>query len=361
MRPSISQLMWTSPDLPMSPAFHRMSFALFRTDGDTGRIIAHRTPDRPMVCLGHYIHETLALDHEAVTYMTQSLGGSAPLFVLTRTGIGLLSSRYSLTAGLGLYLHIHTRPVAAARLINSGVLGSPEGTGFLVSKGIRDLGSAVTSRDERSYPALLTAWEAVRAGANEVFSVDVAGCLTLSDLKAGISAMADFVGCGVSFTLPKISDCRGDPRNARIRCYRPRALEAILFCLLSEVRDRSETRHGVFRLDPPSREEGGLSLTLRYPLHPGETPESKEFYGQVHRHLMGLAETWGLDLYAPTRLLRPGDPDGLPEVTVSLNWLLDPAVLSSSDIKARLSLARDEGGREGEPPRVGETPWDDGF
>lgn len=361
MRPSISQLMWTRPDLPMAPSFHRMSFALFRTDADVGRIIALRTPDRPMMGLGHCIQDALALDHEAVAYMTNPLGGKAPLFVLTRTGIGLLSSRYRLAAGLGLYLHIHTKPASAARLINSGVLGSPDGTAFSVSEEIRGLGDAVTRRDESSYPALLAAWEAVQAGEKDVFPVDGAGNLSLSRLKEGIAAMAGFVGCDVSFTLPKDAYRRGDPRNARVKCYRPRALEALLLCLLSEVRDRSETRCGVFRLEPPLREGAGLSLTLHYPLYPEETPESAAFYDSVHHYLTSVGEAWGLELYAPSRLLPPREPGGLPEVKVTLDWLLDPAVLSTSDIKSRLTLAREKEGREGEPSQAEEILWSDSF
>lgn len=351
----------------MASSFCRMSFALLRADGDVGRIIAARTPDREMLGIGQRIQDRLDLCPEALAHLTCPYGGEAPLFVLTRAGIGILSSRYRLTAGLGLYLHIHTKPISAARLINRGVLGVPDGTAFSVSEEIRKMGDKVTARDESSYPALLTAWEAVQAGRNGLFAMEDTARGTVYDtdqlslyrLREGIGRLADFVGCGVTFTLPKDPDYRGDPRNARVKCYRPRALEALLLCLLSEVRDRSATRRGVFRLAPPSREGAGLSLTLRYPLYPEESAETSEFYDRVHGCLAGVAETWGMDLYAPTRLLRHGD--GLPEVTVTLDWLMDPAALSSSDIKSRLTLMRDGSSREGEPTLVEETPWDDGF
>ena len=102
MRPSIARRMWTQPDLPMAFSFRRMSFALFRTNGDVGRIMAVRTPDREMLGMGQRIQDQLALCPDALAYMTRPYGGEAPLFVLTRTGIGVLSSRYRLAAGLGL-------------------------------------------------------------------------------------------------------------------------------------------------------------------------------------------------------------------------------------------------------------------
>jgi len=361
MRPSISKRMWTQPDLPMAAPFCRMSFALFRTGGDVGRIIAARTPDREMLGIGQRIQDQLALCPDALAYMTRPYGGEAPLFVLARTGIGVLSSRYRLAAGLGLYLHIHTKPDAAARLINRGVLGTPDGTAFSVTEEIRQMGDTVTARDEPSYSPLLEAWEAVRLGKDGVFTVDGAGSLPLYRLREGIAKLADFVGCGLTFTLPKETRGQGDPRGASVRCYRPAAFEAVLLCLLAEVRERSATHCGVCRLDPYPHGREGLALTLRYPLYPHETPDGADFARGVHDYLTAVGETWGLDLYAPVRLTPSHEAEGLSDVTVALDWLLDPAVLATSDIKARLALARDRSDREAEPIGVEEIPWDDGF
>ena len=74
-----------------------------------------------------------------------------------------------------------------------------------------------------------------------------------------------------------------------------------------------------------------------------------------------MGETWGLDLYAPARLTPSREVNGLSDVTVTLDWLLDPAALATSDIKARLALARDRSDREAEPTEAEEIPWDDGF
>ena len=361
MRPSIAKRMWTQPDLPMAPAFHRMSYALFRTDGDVGRVVAARTPHREMLSVGHRIQDSLAFCPDALAHMTNTYGGGAPLFILTRAGIGLLSSRYRLGAGLGLYLHIHTGPASAARLINSGALGDPMNVDFSVSEEILALGDKATFRDEDSYPALLEAWEAVRRGSDGVFSVDASGNLPLRRLRDGIASLAEFAGCGLTFTLPKEAASRDDLRFARVKCYRPGVLEALLLCLLSEVRDRSATRCGTCCLDPYPHGGEGLTLTLRYPLYPHETPESAEMYDTVHSYLTGVGETWGLDLYPSPRLLPPREPHGLPEVAVNLDWLLDPSALSTSDIKSCLTLARAEESREEYLNPEGEILWDDAF
>jgi hypothetical protein len=338
-----------------------MSFALFRTEGDVGRIVAARTPDREMLGVGQRVQDQLELCPEALAFMARPCGRETLLFTLTRAGIGILSSRYRLSAGLGLYLHIHTKPASAARLINSGVLGAPDEIAFSVTEEIRGMGTRVTARDESSYPALLTAWEAVRMGRDGVFPVDGAGGLPLYRLREGIGRLADFVGCGVTFTLPKEAYGHGDPRGAMVKCYRPKALEAILLCLLSEVRERSATHGGVCRLDPYPHGREGLALTLRYPLYPHETSEEASLARGVHDYLTAVGETWGLELYVPSRPAPSREVDGLFDVNVALDWLLDPAALSSSDIKARLSLARDGGGREGEPTCVEEILWEDGF
>ena len=361
MRPSIARRMWTQPDLPMAPEFHRMSYALFRTDGDVGRVVAARTPHREMLSVGHRIQDSLAFCSDALAHMTNNYGDTTPLFILTRAGIGILSSRYHLGAGMGLYLHIHTQPASAARLINSGALGTPRDAAFSASEEIRALGDKVTSRDEGSYPALLEAWEAVRRGTNGVFGPDSGEGLPLRRLRDGIASLAEFAGCGLSFTLPKEAASREELRLARVPCYRPAVLESLLLCLLSEVRDRSATRCGTCCLDPYPHGGEGLALTLRYPLYPREAPETAALYDSIHSCLTGVGETWGLDLYPSPRPLRPREPNGLPEVMVSLDWLLDPSALSTSDIKSRPVLARAEEGRE-ETPRFGdEIPWDDAF
>lgn len=341
MRPSGVKRLWTHPELPMPLEFCRMSYVLFRVDGDVGRVVAARTPDDRFLRVGDHVQDRLTFCGDALSYMTRRHDHVPPLFIRTDRGIGLLSGRYHLSAGLGLYLHIHTRPAAAMRLINAGALGC-DGE-FAVSREICEQVGRPTARDGRSYPALLEAWRAVAAAPREVFVTDLDGGISLGDLRNGIAKLASFVGVEVVFTVRKEQGRNPVSPYARVKCYRPLLLEGMLLCLLSEMRARSATGAGVCRLELPSESREGLSLTLHYPLNPREKPETAQAYEGIHGCLGGIGETGGLDLYAPTRLLPPRDPNGLPEAAVTLDWLLDPSALSSSDIKARLTLARIEG------------------
>lgn len=323
--------------------YYRMSYVLFRVDGDVGRVVAARTPDDRFLRVGDYVQDRLAFCGDALSYVTRRHDNAPPLFIRTDCGIGLLSGRYHLSAGLGLYLHIHTRPSSAARLINGGALGR-DGD-FTVSGELRGQSGRPTVRDGHSYSALLEAWRAVASAPLTVFPVDSDGEISLSGLRSGISKLAAFVGCEIAFTVRKEQGTKPVSPYARVKCYRPLLLEGVLLCLLSEMRERSAAGAGVCRLEPPSENREGLSLTLRYPLRTREKPGTAEAYGEAHRCLAVIGETGGLDLFAPTHLLPPRDPNGLPEAAVTLDWLLNPSALSSSDIKARLTLARADGER----------------
>lgn len=363
MRPSNKQRLWSDPVLPMNPAFRRMSYALFRLDGDTGRVVAIRTPEETLLRVGDRIQDRFALDDEALDYIAAYHGNEAPLFVLTTAGIGLLWNRYALSAGLGLYLHIHAKPSSVSRLMNRGVLGDPSEGRFSVSEAVHAYGNRISSRDETSYLALTEAWDAVQEGETSLFLPDNTGYLSLHQLRDGIHALAEFAGCSLRFTLPKgFSQGEGAEllRYARVKCYRPRVLEAILLCLLSEVRERSCNGGGVCRLEPHPRDGERLAFTIHYPKRADETPEdalSGEQYDTLHSYLERVGETCGMDLYASREpvVLRGGT--GIPEMMVTLDWMLDPSVLSTSDLKARLALARETENREARSTEMEEEEW----
>ena len=338
MRPSGVKRLWTHPELFMPAEYSRMSYVLFRVDGDLGRVVAARTPDDHLVKVGDYIQDRLGFCDDAMAYLAHRHDHTPPLFIRTDLGIGILVGRYHLSAGLGLYLHIHTRPAAAVRLINSGALGTD--AAFTVSREIRDAIGRPTARDGRSYPALLEAWRGVSGAPSDLFSVSCDGDVTLIDLRDGIAKLAAFAGCAVRFTTRRERGAEPLSPYTRVKCYRPLLMEGILLCLLSEMRERSAAGGGVCRLEMPSDGREGLSLSLRYPLLPRGSSVTKELYDAVHGYLAGIGEAWGLDFYAPICPLMPRVLDGAPEMFLSLDWLLDPSALSTSDIKARLILSR---------------------
>ena len=357
MRSTGVKRLWTHPEISMPSEYSRMSYALFRTDGDVGRVVAARAPDDRFLRVGDYIQDSLSFCDDAMAWLNCRHDSSPPLFILTDAGIGILSGKYRLSVGLGLYLHIHTRPSAAARLINNGTLGR-DGR-FAVSSEIRARGDKLTPRDSRSYPALLEAWQTVRSAPDRVFETTPDGSLTLHALRRGMAELASFAGCDLTFT---VATRRGAPPVSpytRVKCYRPLLPEALLLCLLSEMRARAATGSGVCRLEPHPNGGEGLALTLRYQLS-REVLGTAEMYDGIHSLLSDMGETWGLDLYVfdPS----PRDSEGSPEMAVTLDWLLDPSALATSDIKAHLALVREKepsAARRGDDLQTVEEPFEE--
>lgn len=356
MKHTASYDQWTDPLLPMSSAYHRMSYALYRFDSDFGRVVATRNPQRSLLAEGDYIQDRLELSDEAIAYMTDRYYARAPLFVLTKAGIGLLSNRYGLTAGMGLYLHIHTRPDSAARLINSGALGYGNGVDFEVSRQIEAYGAVPLPKDESAYPALLDAWQAVRASAEPLFKTDGEGGISLDSLRRGLQRLSAFVGVELAFTLRKPSVGRIPDPMTRVKCYRPLLAEGLLLYLLTEMRSNSATRGGVCRFElPEERGRDGMALTLHYPVDPA-VGSSDDWHRRVwHSHVARIGELGGLAVWFPHEPLLPRADGGFPEWAVTLDQLLDPSVLASSDLKAPIRL--DYGEEERRLPAGDEVPF----
>ena len=331
MKPSATQKLWTDPTLPLSPDFFSMSFALFRTDNDFGRVVAARVPDINTVQVGDNLLDCLELSEEALAYISEKRETTRPLLVMTKLGLGILWSRYTLSAGLGLYFHIHADPLSAARLVNR--MGNP--AGMLVSTRVRDAGSAVTAKDEASYRPLMEACEAIQSMPSSLFPVDMHRRVSLAELREGMRRMAAFVGCDLTFTLRRKHPNHPVNLHTRVGCYSPLLLEAVLLCLLTEIRDRSATRGGVCCLElPDETSHEGLTLTLRYPVLPSDKPRTRD----VHTHLISAATLAGLDLYPYPELLLPRGEGELPQQSILLDWLYDPTLLPTADLKARLAL-----------------------
>ena len=331
---------WTHPGLEMPAAFGRVSYALFLTGGQDGEIIASRSPDPGRLAPGNSLINVLELDGEACRFLWEDSPDPRPLFIKTRVGLGLLDKVYHRHAGLGLFLHIHGRPGALARLINHGVLGDPAGSGFRVSEAVRAKGDRVTSGDMASYAALLEAKEVLFErpwGFSHSSRRDALEPVTMAaaEVREVLGRMASFAGGHISWE---------EEGPSFLSCYRLPLTEAALFCMVSEVSTFAVGQAAKARISTlDGLEGGGLALHLTYSM---EKPIlDGELYGNLAAARSRLGVLWepcGLGLQADVRLPRYGEKrEGrLPEVTLSLEWLYDPAVLSTSDLKARLGLRR---------------------
>ncbi len=333
---------WTSPTALMEPQFHRISFALFRTDGELGRILAARTPDRTILGVGDFLQARLHLSGEAMTYLVRPDGTSVPLFILTDCGLGLLSKRYDLQAGVGLYLHIHTRPEAGARLLNSGAFGRA-GTGcFDVSRRVHEAGAEVRAGDEDSYEALADAMQVIRAitAGEDWLSVGSDERLDVRDLQDALEQMARFVGCGLAVDRSEIDRLEIDrslPAIRRVTCYRPRMLECLLLYLMAEVRDHAWTRSAKWRIGALDGDGGHLSMTLRYTMDLAPLNEpAQAALAQARSYMQAVADVGGLQVYFPPILPKSLAGPGEMEQVMTLEWLTNPSVLVTGDLKARL-------------------------
>ena len=66
MRSTGVKRLWTHPELSMPSEYSRMSYALFRTDGDVGRVVAARAPDDRFLRVGDYIQDSLSFCDDAM-------------------------------------------------------------------------------------------------------------------------------------------------------------------------------------------------------------------------------------------------------------------------------------------------------
>lgn len=340
--------LWTNPSSALSEGYRHLSYVLFRTDHEDGEILGARCPDVIRMATGGSFPEKGGLCEEARCFLrddsqaaSESSSRSELLWISTDMGVGLLDKSFDRDVGLAIYWHIHGRPASLARLVCHGVLGDPEGEMCSVSEAVRQLadGDEVSAGDMPSYKALSDAWNGRMAclSANHL-SPDQDGRLYREDLCQYVKDLAAFVGCG--FRVEEGNE------PTRLKCYRPRLMEALLFCLLTEVRTASATRDAICRISASEGvEDGNLILTLRYPVEDsaveGDIGQSRE---RVHRHLGWVSELGGLELH--TSLRRPNRSERsrgvLPEVTVTLEWLTNPAVLSTTDLKAQIRFLYQE-------------------
>ena len=328
---------WTDPDGGMSASYHHLSYILFRTDSDEAEIVGARCPDMVAFSAGRSLVDALGLDDEAREYLFGAAEYDALLVVLTDVGLGILDKRYSAYAGLGIYWHLHGRPDGLARLIAGGVLGNPDKGVYRVSRRVTEAagGVAAVAGDMPSYGALSDGWPILTEKApGEWGRGDFGDGIYAETLWNRMDKMAGFVGCGL--IREDLEDGAWPPAE-RLRCPRPALLEILLLDLLTEARNESATREAVCRVGR-IEDTGMPRIELRYPV---EDARGETRLAGIHRHLGWVCELSGLKLQSeriPLSRRKRSDGEALSYRKITLEWLHDPAVLSSSDLKARLRL-----------------------
>ncbi len=369
---------WTDSASVAAPGFAGVSYALFCLDrhGDgtggsrAGRILAARSPNRALWQPGAPLPDLADLTPMAYHYLvtgtitndfalSETPASSEPgsLFVWTRTGLGLLSRRHALTADIGLFLHIHTDPLSAARLLSSGAFAGEKTVsgGFALSPRIRAVSGRPTRRDMPAFTCLndTRATLASIAGGFQpsVLAASLPGEPAAVPLSA-VFAMAAFAGCALSVELdgrriaPDISLAATldslsipEPEHDYIACHSPQVLELLLLGLFSEVRAYSRDRSASCRITS-GRLWAAPSLTIDYTPAATLSPPDIEALLALRTHLSRVAAFHGMELSLPPVSLRPSAAT-LPPQTLSLDWLADPALLPTGDLKSHLSLSDD--------------------
>ena len=348
MKHSTSYEVLTNPALPLDEGFRHMSYALFRTDDeDFGRVLATRFPAGEMLGVGDTLQSALHLSDEAVAYLLRVDDREPPLFCLTDAGLGLLCKRYDAAVGIGLYLHIHCRPEAGARLLCAGALGVPDGTAFSLSARVKSFTDKPSAEDARSFPPLLDALRAVQTPRDWVSpTYGEADGITLGDMEDMILHFSEFAGCRLLCTVAD------EDRDRTVSICRPFVLEGILLYLLTEVRTHAATREAQLQIsaveDPRGFQLQGqdrLCLLFSYEMDALHmTGATRERLAEARAYLSATADVSGLDLHFPPLVppaLRLPDGkrgSGMVTETIALEWLTDPTLLPSSDLKTRPKL-----------------------
>ena len=318
----------------MPDGFHSMSYILFRTDSEGAEILGARCPDPKTFSVGKSFISAMEAEEDVLRCLASGENHPLPMFVETRTGVGMLLKQYDLQAGMGLYLQIHASPVALSRLLHGGVLRSGGNMEYVLGESIPYRGD-IRRADEDAYPILLDAWSVVQSYrcAHGLIHADSRGAVSWDDLEKTITGLADFVGC--ELTLSRLRD-----GAEWARCYRPVLLEALLFCLLTEARSLSSDGRVTCRIGAQG-EERRLMMELSYTVEPKRllSEEYRQAW-EIRRHLERVADLGGLELHADVR--KPSRADkaagALPTVELCLEWLRDPALLPTGDLKADLRL-----------------------
>ena len=322
---------WIGAEGEENLRYHHLSYVFFRTYGDGFRILGSRCPDEERFAVGRPLGEALRLDEEMWRFLS-STREDRLLFVYTNVGVGILDRRFALYGGIGVYWHILADPDSLGRLINHGVLGDGAVESYEVSRSVVSLKSLVRAQDVPVYPVLAEVWDMVKNTVGSLRADDVDGCVRGAEIVRMIGKMADFAGCQA------IRE-EGETLVERARCRRPQWLELCLLYLLTEVHRFSANGQVTYSVGSLGGLEGeGLSLQFRYPLE--DMRLHTDVLTPVHEYLAQVGGYDDMEFFAELVPPKRGQRQQgvLPEMRFYLNWLRDPTVLVSSDLKAGQGL-----------------------
>ena len=327
----------------MDPRYHHVSYALFRADGEDTMILAARCPDAERFAAGRQFTDALKLDDEAMSFLL-SARSNGMLVIHTEIGIGVLDKRYIRHCGVGVYWHVHGDAEGLGRLIHHDVLGGGETVEYAVSGSVMALKSLVRAQDLPLYGVLTDAWDWITTRPSAWAGEDEEGCVYGEELARMIEKMAEFVGVRlIRDDIEQDIESSDDLLPVgRVRCRRPLWLEICLLYLLAEGKSLSANGKMYYRLGVLGDVEGeGLALHFRYAV---EDPDRfANVLDPIHRYLNRVGELHGMEFQSVVSRLKRGERGRgiLPEMRFYLDWLKDPTVLASSDLKADPEFERE--------------------
>lgn len=334
---------WTNPDWEMDEEFRHSSLILFTIRQGRDVVLASRCPSAPALPLGGSVFRALDMPEDVCAELLHPARNLRPMFILTRVGVGIIDRTYVRETGIYLYIHVHSRPGRLAALINGGALGDPTDGHFWISDGIREKGFRKGLLRERDYGILADVWADVEARRRGLLQPSRDGFVYRSQLQKLVEQFSRYVGCTVRFDgslgeiVPKASD--GGHPVARMRCYRPEVCEVLLLCLLCDA--HRYAKYGLVRMGISTvtgQEEDCLSLSLGYTVDSASRFEKGRLMGDwIHQYLQLVAHSHGMGISVQTEYPLEGRARYCrhPEIRVTVDWVGDPAVLESTDIKAR--------------------------
>lgn len=334
---------WTSPDKEMDEGFRHSSVILFTIRQGRDVVLASRCHSSPALPIGGSVFSALDMPGDVCLELLRPAVNKRPMLILTRVGMGIIDRTYAQETGIYLYIHVHSRPRRLAALINSGAFGDPTCGLFWISEGIRKSGYSQGLLRERDYDILADVWSDVQLRRCGLLHPSKYGMVYRSQIQKLAEQFSRYVGCEVCFDgdyeewFP-MDPNRGYP-TARMRCYRPRVCEVLLLCLLCEAHRYAKDGHVRMGISTVTGQEGDcLSLSLSYTVDSASRFEKGRLMGDwIHQYLQLVAQTHGMGLSVQTEYPLEGRARYCrhPEIRITVDWVGDPAVLESTDIKAR--------------------------